>query len=75
MQARDVMVSPVITVRKIATVQDVAKILLEKRISAVPVVDNVGKVVGIVTESDLLHRVEAGTEHHYSWWVHCGRLR
>ena len=70
MQARDVMVSPVITVEKIATVRDVATILLEKRISGVPVVDNVGKVVGIVTESDLMRRAEAGTEHPYSWWVH-----
>jgi CBS domain-containing protein len=70
MQARDVMVSPVITVGKIATVRDVAKILLEKRISAVPVVDKVGKVVGIITESDLLHRAEARTERPYSWWVH-----
>src|SRR6185312_9984078 len=59
-----------ITVGKIATVRDVAKILLEKRISAVPVVDNVGKVIGIVTESDLMHRTEAGTERPYSWWVH-----
>ena len=70
MQARDVMVSPVITVGKIATVRDVAKILLEKRISAVPVVDSAGKVIGIVTESDLMHRAEAGTERPYSWWVH-----
>jgi CBS domain-containing protein len=70
MQARDVMVSPVVTVGKIATVRDVAKLLLEKRISAVPVVDNVGKVIGIVTESDLMHRAEAGTERPYSWWVH-----
>lgn len=70
MQARDVMVSPVITVRKASTVRDVAKILLEKRISAVPVVDNAGKVAGIVTEGDLMHRVEAGTERHYSWWAY-----
>jgi CBS domain-containing protein len=69
MQARDVMVSPVITVGKFATVRDVAKILLEKRISAVPVVDHAGKVIGIVTESDLMHRAEAGTERPYSWWV------
>jgi CBS-domain-containing membrane protein len=64
------MVSPVITARKSATVREIAKILLEKRISAVPVVDDVGKLVGIVTESDLLRRAEAGTEHPYSWWVH-----
>ena len=69
MQARDVMVSPVITVTKSATVRDVAKILLKKRISAVPVVDDAGKVIGIVTEGDLIHRAEAGTERHDSWWV------
>jgi CBS-domain-containing membrane protein len=70
MQARDVMVSPVITAKKSATVREVAKLLLEKRISAVPVLDTVGKLVGIVTESDLMRRAEAGTEHPYSWWVH-----
>src|SRR6476660_1588749 len=70
MQARDVIVSPVITVVKSATVREVATILLEKRISAVPVVDDAGKVVGIVTEGDLIHRAEAGTERPYSWWAH-----
>jgi CBS domain-containing protein len=69
MQVRDVMVSPVITVEADATVRDVAKTLLEKRISAVPVVDNAGKVVGIITESDLMRRAEAGTERPYSWWL------
>lgn len=70
MQARDVMVSPVITVGTTATVRDVATVLLESRISAVPVVDNAGKVIGIVTESDLMRRTEAGTERPYSWWLH-----
>jgi CBS domain-containing protein len=70
MQARDVMVSPVVTVRENATVREVANVLLEKRISAVPVIDNADKVVGIVTESDLMHRAEAGTERAYSWWLH-----
>ena len=70
MQARDIMVSPVVTAGKGATVRDVARILLEKHISAVPVVDSAGKVVGIVSEGDLMHRTEAGTEHPYSWWVH-----
>jgi CBS domain-containing protein len=70
MHARDVMVSPVITVSKTATVRETAQILLEKRISAVPVVDETGKLVGILTESDLMRRAEAGTEHPYSWWVH-----
>jgi CBS domain-containing protein len=70
MQARDVMVSPVVTVGKTATVREVARILLEKHISAVPVIDSAGKVVGMVTESDLMHRTEAGTERPYSWWLH-----
>lgn len=69
MQARDVMISPVITVGTTATVRQVAKILLERRISAVPVVDSAGKMVGIVTESDLMHRTEAGTERPYAWWL------
>ena len=69
MQARDVMVSPVITVSGNAVVRDVAKLMLEKRISAVPVVDGKGKIIGIVTEGDLLHRAEAGTERRETWWV------
>jgi CBS-domain-containing membrane protein len=69
MQARDVMVSPVTTVGTTATVRQVAKILLEQRISALPVVDDDGKIVGIVTEGDLMHRTEAGTERPYSWWL------
>jgi CBS domain-containing protein len=69
MKARDVMVSPVITVGENETVRDVAILLIAKRISAVPVVDGPGKLVGIVTEADLMRRVEAGTEHCYSWWL------
>lgn len=69
MLVRDVMVAPVITVDPSATVQEVAKLFLEKHISAVPVVDGKGKLAGIVSEGDLLHRVEAGTERHRSWWL------
>jgi len=70
MKARDVMVSPVITVGEDETVRDVAKLLISKRISAVPVVDRAGRLVGIVTEADLMRRTETGTEHPYSWWMH-----
>jgi CBS domain-containing protein len=63
------MVSPVITVKPSASVEEAAKLLLENRISAVPVVDDHGKVVGIVSEGDLLHRAEAGTERRRSWWL------
>ena len=69
MQARDVMVSPVTTVNAHATVREVAQLMLARRISAVPVVDADNKILGIVTEGDLIHRVEAGTERPYSWWL------
>jgi CBS domain-containing protein len=62
MKARDVMVSPVVTVKPSATVRDVAKLFLERQISAVPVVDEQGQLVGIVSEGDLMHRAEIGTE-------------
>ena len=69
MKARDVMVSPAITVKPSASVREVAKLFLERRISAVPVVDDQGKLAGIVSEGDLMHRTEAGTERKRSWWL------
>ena len=62
MKARDVMVAPAITVRPHSTVKEVAKTLVDRRISAVPVVDDAGKLVGIISEGDLMHRAEMGTE-------------
>ena len=69
MKARDVMVSPVITVKPDASLKELAKILLERRISAVPVVDDQGNLVGIVSEGDLLHRTEADTRRQRPWWL------
>ena len=69
MNAADVMVTNVITVGPDTRVQDVAHIFLTNRISAVPVVDSDGKIQGIVSEGDLMRRVEAGTGRHHSWWL------
>lgn len=69
MKARDVMVSPVITVNPNSSIREVAKKLLENRISAVPMVDDGGKLVGMISEGDLMHRSEAGTERQRSWWL------
>jgi CBS domain-containing protein len=63
------MVSAVISVRPTARVEEVAGILLANRISAVPVIDEEGKLIGIASEGDLLRRVEAGTERRRSWWL------
>ena len=62
MRAADVMTTNVITVAPDASVQDVAALLANNGISGVPVVDPSGKLVGLVSEGDLLHRTETGTE-------------
>ncbi len=69
MLARDVMTAPVLAVRPDTDVQDIAALLLECRISAVPVVDEGGRVQGIVSEGDLINRADAGTRHRRSWWL------
>jgi len=69
MKAADVMVSAVISVRPNARVEDVASILLAHRISAVPVINEEGELVGIVSEGDLMRRAETGTERRRPWWL------
>ena len=69
MQARDVMTAPVVTVRPDTRVEEIAQLLLERRISGVPVVDGHGRLVGMVTEGDLMRRPEIGTERHRGWWL------
>jgi len=69
MKAADVMVTMVITVGPEACVQDVAHILLSARISGVPVVGENGELLGIVTEGDLMRRVETGTSRQRPWWL------
>jgi CBS domain-containing protein len=73
MRANDVMTQNVITVGPDMTVQALAALLSERSISATPVVDSEGRMVGIVSEGDLLHRAELGTERQRkrrsSWWL------
>lgn len=70
MKARDVMVSPVITVKPYTEIRHVANTLLENRISAVPVVNDDDELVGIVSDGDLIHREEAETQRHRPKWLH-----
>jgi CBS domain-containing protein len=67
MKASDVMTTAVVTVRPEAAVADVARLMLDRHISGVPVVDDRERLVGIVTEGDLMRRAEltAGGE---PWW-------
>lgn len=69
MQAADIMNKPVISVAPEMTVKELACVLLEKRISAVPVIGADGALLGIVSEGDLVRRVETETEPSSSWWL------
>lgn len=69
MQVKDIMSVPAITVGPEETVDTIAKLLLENRISAVPVVDADGKPLGVVSEGDLVRRPETGTDRPTSWWL------
>ena len=54
----DVMTTDVVTVRATASFKEVARLLGERRVSAVPVVDDDGRVVGVVSEADLLAKAQ-----------------
>jgi CBS-domain-containing membrane protein len=69
MIARDVMTRPVITVKPNISVGEAAKRLLENHISAAPVVDAGEKLVGMISEGDLMRRYETATERRQSWWL------
>ena len=69
MRAKHVMTYPVITATADQTVREVALILSKRHISAVPIVDGSGKLIGLVSEGDLIRRFEIGTQRRRSWWL------
>lgn len=69
MKARDVMTSDVVSVRPDASIQEVAKLLADHRVSAIPVVDANGAPVGMVSEGDLMARANGDRETRRDWWL------
>ena len=69
MKAMDVMVRDVVTVKPDDAVANAIKLLAEHDVSALPVVDDDGRVIGVISEADLVHREEIGTEKHRPWWL------
>jgi CBS domain-containing protein len=69
MKARDVMMPNVVTVALDAPVPEIAALLLERRISAVAVVDAQGQAVGVVSEGDLIRRPELETDRRRPRWL------
>jgi CBS domain-containing protein len=69
MKAADFMSARVISVTPDASVLECVRLMLQHRISGLPVIDAAGSLVGVVTEGDFLRRVEAGTERKRPRWL------
>jgi CBS domain-containing protein len=69
MKAVDVMVRDVVTVKPGDDVAEAIKLLAEHDVSALPVVDDDNRVVGVISEADLMRRGELGTDKRRPWWL------
>lgn len=69
MKVSDIMTQEVVSVRPETTVKEAAEIMLRERISGLPVINGEHALIGIVTEGDLLRRVELDTEKHRPDWL------
>ena len=65
----DVMTRQILSVSEDATVADAARMMLQRGVSGLFVVNEKGDLSGIITEADLLRRDELGTERHRPWWL------
>jgi CBS domain-containing protein len=65
----DVMTTEIVTASPDTAVSEIARLMLERHISAVLILDHQGQLMGIVTEGDLLRRYESGTERKRSRWA------
>jgi CBS domain-containing protein len=69
MNAGDVMTQSTVTVAPDASIMHAIRLMLERRISGLPVVDHAGALVGMLTEGDLLRRTELGTQRQRPRWI------
>ena len=68
MKASEVMRKEIVTVTPRTAISDAVRLMLDHRISGLPVIDESGAVAGMVTEGDLLRQVELGTEKRVPAW-------
>jgi len=69
MKAGNVMTRKVVSIRPNASIAEMVRLMLDNRISGLPVIDDDGELVGIVTEGDCLRRAETGTERKRPRWL------
>ena len=69
MQAKDIMTTSVISVPQDGTVEDAVRLMLDHHISALPVLDDQGRLKGLLSEGDLMRRVRDTESPRRSWWL------
>jgi CBS-domain-containing membrane protein len=69
MNVADIMTARVLTIRNDAPITEAVRLMLQRRISGLPVVDADDNLVGMVSEGDFLRRTETGTERHRPRWL------
>ena len=69
MNAADVMSRTVIAISQDAPLSQAVRLMMDNHISGLPVLDQTGRAVGILTEGDLLQRVETGTAGKAGGWL------
>ena len=69
MKAKDVMTPNVLTVSQDASVLEAVRLMLQRKISGLPVIDASGALVGMVSEGDFLRRSELGTQRQHPRWI------
>jgi CBS domain-containing protein len=69
MKAKDVMTTDVLTVDQDASVLEAVRLMLQRKVSGLPVIDASGTLVGMVTEGDFLRRSELGTQRRHPRWI------
>ena len=69
MRAHQIMTRKVISVKPDTSIADAANTMLQQHISGLPVVDEAGKLVGIISEGDFIRRAEIGTEQKRGRWL------
>jgi len=69
MRAHQIMTRSVISVTPDTTIVEAANIMLQRHVSGLPVVDETGKLVGVVSEGDFIRRAEIGTQRKRGRWL------
>mgnify|MGYP001226936970 CR=1 FL=1 len=69
MRAKDIMTAAVISIPQNATVTEATELMLAHHVSALPVTDADGKLVGLISEGDLMRRIRDKEGSRRSWWL------